>query len=377
MSTTYRGEKLAAVVESALDLEQIDPHLYRSKKLWQPSGNRGVFGGHIISQATIAAAKTLPPAYQLHSLHSYFIMAAQAELPILYQVEATRSGRSFATRTVFARQSGKCIFTLICSFQIPESSPISHQIAMPDVPLPDKPSRKKQDSVIKLQQGPTRNISRDDFVPLPIDIIPVRQTPSPPKDDGSIIANRLAWIRVNGDLNGIDAIYHQALVIFCSDFMLAGTSLLPYNTALVVAAQGERQQESVLDNKECSLQFGEEATRIQDIAKKFKYMVSLDHSIWFHSSCRADEWLLYEMETTWGKNGRALIIGRLYSSVDRRLVASVSQEALIRFHDIDYDSNTMPAMTFRHMPPQFVGFYSHSNLSHNEEEPAQRQKSKL
>ena len=51
--------------------------LYRGVHLWQPPGNRAVFGGQIVGQALVAAGKTVEPDLHVHSLHCYFIRPGQ------------------------------------------------------------------------------------------------------------------------------------------------------------------------------------------------------------------------------------------------------------------------------------------------------------
>lgn len=72
-------------------------------------------------------------------MHCYFVLAGDAEIPILYHVEHVREGKSFATRTVQARQRGRCIFTVTMSFMRTGSGGeklVEHEAAMPDVPPP-------------------------------------------------------------------------------------------------------------------------------------------------------------------------------------------------------------------------------------------------
>lgn len=38
---------------------------------------------------------------------------------------------------------------------------------------------------------------------------------------------------------------------------------------------------------------------------KVRFMVSLDHSMWFHTPFRADHWMLYECESPWAGEYRA------------------------------------------------------------------------
>ena len=95
-----------------------------SRELWHPPGARGIYGGAVIAQCLAAAQKTIPAPseangnaeFLIHSMHCYFVLAGDASIPILYHVERVRDGKSFMTRTVQARQMGKCIFTTTLSF---------------------------------------------------------------------------------------------------------------------------------------------------------------------------------------------------------------------------------------------------------------------
>lgn len=110
-----------------------------TRQLWHPPGARGVFGGAVIAQCLSAAQRTVPPEYAIHSMHCYFVLAGNADIPIIYHVERVRDGKSFITRTVQARQRMKPIFTVTLSFQrVPDESDkmVQHEVNMPDVPPP-------------------------------------------------------------------------------------------------------------------------------------------------------------------------------------------------------------------------------------------------
>ncbi|KAG8932810.1 hypothetical protein FRC02_000494, partial [Tulasnella sp. 418] len=126
-------------ITTSVEIEKIDENLYRSKSLWLPSEARGVFGGQVISQALLAATKSVSEDFAAHSLHSYFLLSASPAQPIIYHVERIRNGRTYATRSVKATQAGKTVFMMVCSFQKPEPSHRSHQWPFPpNVPPPDK-----------------------------------------------------------------------------------------------------------------------------------------------------------------------------------------------------------------------------------------------
>jgi acyl-CoA thioesterase 8 len=67
-------------------------------------------------------------------LHSYFVLAGDAGIPVVYHVERVREGRSYATRTVQARQKGQPIFTVTMSFMRDGAGGgqvVKHEAAMP------------------------------------------------------------------------------------------------------------------------------------------------------------------------------------------------------------------------------------------------------
>lgn len=130
-------------MESVLELtslSDIDPNLFtNTRPLWHPPGARGIFGGAAIAQTLSAAQKTVDPDFTVHSMHCYFVLAGNAEIPIIYHVERVRSGKSYATRTVQARQRGRVIFTTTMSFVKQNSGgakKVEHAYPMPDVPGP-------------------------------------------------------------------------------------------------------------------------------------------------------------------------------------------------------------------------------------------------
>src|SRR3954471_1893103 len=117
-----------------LDLEVIEDNLFRGR---QPDTlMQRVFGGQVAAHALVAASRTVPDRYVVHSLHSYFLRPGDTAVPIVYDVDNVRDGRSFATRRVLGRQHGRPIYALTASFQVHEGG-FDHKDAMPDVPSPE------------------------------------------------------------------------------------------------------------------------------------------------------------------------------------------------------------------------------------------------
>ena len=96
-----------------LDLETVEHNLFRG--LSPQVGWQRVFGGQVIGQALVAAHRTVEdrPA---HSLHGYFLREGDPAVPIIYEVDRIRDGKSFSTRRVVAVQHGQAIFSMAVSF---------------------------------------------------------------------------------------------------------------------------------------------------------------------------------------------------------------------------------------------------------------------
>src|ERR1700743_62983 len=120
---------------SILDLEPIEVNMFRGKSpktSWQR-----VFGGQVIGQAMVAACRTVEGRLP-HSLHCYFILPGDPQIPIIYEVERLRDGKSYSTRRVTAIQHGQAIFSIMVSFHVEEDGAFKHQDVMPKVPHPDE-----------------------------------------------------------------------------------------------------------------------------------------------------------------------------------------------------------------------------------------------
>jgi len=148
MSTLIRPPAInpsQSAIENLLELTQlsdIDPDLFtNTRPLWHPPGARGIYGGAAIAQCLSAAQRTVDKNFTIHSMHCYFVLAGNSEIPIIYHVERVRSGKSYATRTVQARQRGKVIFTTTMSFVRKDSGgdvKLEHAVSMADIPPPQE-----------------------------------------------------------------------------------------------------------------------------------------------------------------------------------------------------------------------------------------------
>ncbi len=198
------GEPLDELL-ALLELETLEVNLFRG--LSPDEDRQRVFGGQVAAQALTAAGRTLGDDRGVHSLHSYFLRPGDPNIPIVYEVDRIRDGKSFTTRRVVAIQHGKAIFNLAASFQIDEAGP-DHQDPMPDVPDPDALPTFKE------RIEPYLDRFGEDFAEWlvrerPIDSRPVEDPrwldpkPRPPEQD--------VWIRANGALPD-DPLLHACVV---------------------------------------------------------------------------------------------------------------------------------------------------------------------
>ena len=289
---------MSAVVDellNILDLEKIEENIFRGHS--PQTGRQRVFGGLVISQALVAAARTVIDRAP-HSLHCYFILPGDPAVPIVYQVERIRDGRSFATRRCVAIQHGKAIFALSCSFHIEETG-LEHALEMPDVPDPDALPSEEQ-MVRQFAHLMPEAVKRYFSNERPIEVRPVDLSRYYPQGarKGPISPKQHVWIRASDRLPDDPAI-HRAVLAYLSDMTLI-------DTALVVHGR------SVFD------------PQIQ--------AASLDHALWFHRPFRADEWMLYSQDSPNTTGARGLARGSIFSR-DGRLIASVVQEGLLRLRN--------------------------------------------
>lgn len=269
-----------------LDLEDIEVNVFRGRS--PEVEMQRVFGGQVAGQALVAAARTVDADRVIHSLHAYFLRPGDPKVPILYEVDRQRDGRSFTTRRVVAIQHGRPIFNMSASFHVPEHG-FEHQFPAPtDVRPPEE-----------LDDFATRWAPYKDQLgewytrPRAID---TRYADWRPPDRAEALPpHHRVWVRANGVLPD-DPVLHACVVAYASDMTLLDTTLLPHGGTFM-------------------------NQRVQ--------MASLDHAMWFHRPFRADEWLVYDQDTPSASFGRGLARGFFFTP-SGDLAVSVVQEGLIR-----------------------------------------------
>ena len=237
--------------------------------------------------------------FVLHSLHSYFLRPGDTTVPIVYDVERIRDGRSFATRRVAARQHGRPIYYLTANFQIPEPG-LEHQDRMPEVVPPEQGMPLVE---LARERGPeaAEHWEREWAA---LDIRHVGVTGRGIAEDPEHAARARLWIKVDGDIPA-DPTLQTAAFTYASDLTLLGAALVPHGIHIA-------------------------SPRLQP--------ASLDHTIWFHRPFRADDWWLYDQFSPFAGGGRGLALARVFSQ-SGELVATVAQEGLIRVREAIPDAS--------------------------------------
>lgn len=272
-----------------LDLEEIEVGLFRGK---QPrSALQRVFGGQVLAQSLVASSRTVPPDRRLHSMHGYFIRPGRTDVPIVFEVENLRDGRSFSARRAVARQGGQPIFFASSSFHLPEDG-LEHEDAMPgDVPEPEDCPVLSE--VLSGVTGRPASFWEQEWGAIEVRYIGDSRPPDGLLTDPEHPALSRVWIRTSGPLPD-DPRVHESALAYASDLTLLSASLTPHAKFIGLDVQA----------------------------------ASIDHAMWFHRPFRADQWLLYDQTSPSASSALGLSTARLFQH--GRLVCTAAQEGLIR-----------------------------------------------
>lgn len=280
-------EKIQALLD-LLTLEKKNDHTFIGENYKAPW--KRVFGGQVLGQSLHAAYQTVPEDRFAHSMHGYFLLAGNIDIPITYDVDILRDGGSFTTRRVIAYQNGKAIFNMAASFQKRQVG-FDHQISMPnvlppEVLLPDF----KQLELLK-EKHPEEYKYLPDIPPRPIEFRPVERLN--PGQEGE--PHKHVWFKSNEKIDVDIPMQHQ-LLAYASDYNLLTTAVLPHRH---------------------EFKYGE------------VFFASLDHAMYFHRDFKMDDWLLYAIDSPSASGARGFSRGNIFNQ-DGELISSVVQEGLMR-----------------------------------------------
>ena len=281
----------ATFARAILYLEQTGPTSARSPRQYDNSVG-AVFGGQFLAQA-LAAARMTVDAWPIHSCNAHFIRAGLSALPIDYEIDLSRDGRSFASRRVLASQQGKPVFDMLCSFHAGEHGP-EHQMDAP-TELPDPESLPwVRDFVIEHADRMPPGCVEVFSEPFPVEMR-LFDAAADFHFDGPPGMIRKLWFRMPSAAEIEDVGAHQCLLGFMSDYWLGSGSMIPH-----VPPWPERYP-----------------------------VTTLNHSLWIHAPARVDDWLLFTIDTPWAGRGRGFARGLIHDRAGR-LIASAAQEVVLR-----------------------------------------------
>jgi len=254
-----------------------------------PNGH--VYGGQLMGQLVAAAAETVDAARAPTMLQVVFMHGARPEVPIDYQVAELQSGSRFSTRQVRATQGSRSVANAHISFQVAAAGLEHQQALVGPVPMPEMlPEPLSMDSTLLDR---IRNSGYSEFVPHPFIEYRFVDPMGELHAHKSGTAIRM-WSRIREKLPNEPLLQASALA-YLSDWWTSYAGLAPHIS----------------------------------IADTSRFVtVSLNHSLWFHAPCRADEWLLWVLHSPCAASLRTLSLASLYTR-EGKLVASIAQEALL------------------------------------------------
>ena len=288
MTGVQTGQAAVDALVELLDLKPLSE--MRFQGVSPEVGPLRVFGGQVAGQALVAAGRTVDPARRVHSLHGYFVRPGNPVEPIVYAVENVRDGRSFSVRRSVALQHDRPIFFMAASFHRDESGLDHAEPTPPDVPGPDElPTMRERLAPYPERLGIWARVSR------PIDVRYVGEPGWVRPGSRPAEARQRVWMRFDGTLPD-DPLLHACALTYASDLTLLDA---------VLSTHGEVWGDGGVIG------------------------ASLDHALWLHRPCRADEWFLYDCWSPSASGARGLATGRMFAA-DGRYVATAVQEGLLR-----------------------------------------------
>ncbi len=254
-----------------------------------PMPRNRVYGGQVMAQALLAASRTVDDDRPIHSLHGYFLRPGDDHQSIEFGVDRIHDGRSFSTRRTQAYQNERPIFSMISSFQDRDPG-LDHQIGIP-AGIPEPHELASAEEVLANLEHPMADYWAN-YRPFDIRHIGGHMYDMV---HGEHVEHQAVWMRTRTPLPD-DQNLHRAAIAWASDYTILEPTFRRHGIAWATPSLSA---------------------------------ASLDHAMWFHRDGRADEWMLYVIESPSAQGGRGLGMGRIYSQ-DGMLLVSVAQEGMIR-----------------------------------------------
>jgi len=278
-------------LQSLLQLQSVDANTFRSINN-ERNVNGRIYGGQIMGQLVLAAAGSIDAGRDPTVLQMVFMQGASADQSLDYAVRPLQDGRRFSSRHVAVTQNGVPIVDAHLSFQTPADGAIDHQPSHGPIPAAPEahppPQLLDPVTVEKMKQAGYFGFHLHPFIEARI------AYPEQPFIPDVPAAEFKMWTRLRQPFSA-EPMMQNAALAYLSDWWLAYCG---YSFLIGTASSQNRI-----------------------------YVATLNHALWFHAPCRADEWLLYVCKTLRLGGNRGLVSGQLYTTRGV-LVASATQESL-------------------------------------------------
>ncbi len=254
-----------------------------------PNMGGAIFGGQYLANV-VGAAMLTADAHHPHMMQAFFLRAGDLQSPLEYSVQRVREGRRFAHRRVEVHQQERLLMTADVSLYTGGNAGHHHQRTMPVLPPPEQ-----LDTLEVLLKRHRTEISAD----IRERVLRKQAVLVKPVDPTASIfhkakqAQLAIWLKTAQTMPAT-RYYRYCALTYLADYWLGAVSTALYADSIFSPAHA---------------------------------VLSLNHSLWFHTEPMLDDWLLYALDSPNAGRGLGLGHGAFY---DRRgtLLATAMQEAL-------------------------------------------------
>ncbi|QPG77137.1 hypothetical protein FOA43_004541 [Brettanomyces nanus] len=309
---------------SLLALRRVDDATFvNCSPLFVPFRGRGLFGGTLAAQATLATllfTNTQEKTWRPISIHCHFLFAAKPTPQLFYKVSSLKDGKNYCTRAVDLYQNDQLIFRATCSLEAYRlmgsasklDGQLSHHSKGPiigkDIDLPEemlsqeeafsawsqKAYKHRHLGYLKTAfEDVTRSYAREPCMwRLPNDMLDLDNVAGSEKEKSPCDRTLRYWIKTKQPM-AEPHIYSWVALAYISDYFFLSTNMRLNMRELFTT----------------------------------KFSVSLDHTIYFNSEIDVSEWFNYNVKSLKSGENRTIVTGEMFSK-DGQLLATTFQEGL-------------------------------------------------
>jgi acyl-CoA thioesterase II len=269
-----------------LQLTEIGERRYQvTQPSESPEGRDVVFSGQLLAQMIMASDHAAGGAKDVRSVHAVFARAGTYTRPIELEVESLLAGRTWASDTVTATQSGKVLSRATVLLNVVDEDLMRHEPPMPPAPAP-----------AELDAAPGQAFPGAEL------------RPASGRDGVGGVPVEMAWHRFERPLASQAA--NQAVLAWATCGNIIGLAMRPHR----------------------------DRVRIEDAHASISTGV-IAQTIHFVERFDVSQWLLVRHEATKAATGRVYGDGRVFAE-DGVLVAAFHQDSMARAAAAPLDPKT-------------------------------------